>query len=178
MRRLDFASNYGEARIILRERFVRFLPTNSATPMAPHLNSIPPLSDLEMVEFFQRLEILPNSDIEHARNVYEAVRKAAARRKPTASEVEKAPHDAHYRDGMAIGGGAHQYGFAALNPVPTFDELAERGWILVSWNRFSIPRRIGPELLGNEDECTEAFRAISGTRGENKFKTLHKGLPK
>jgi hypothetical protein len=189
VRRLDFTSNYGEARVILRERLVRFLPTNSASPLAPHLNSIPPLSDQDAIVFFQRLSIQANNDVARARKVYESVRKAVAKRSRPALAGDSALHDAHFKDRLATtenvdeasgrnSGGTLQHGFSALNPVPTFDQLMARGWILSSWNLFSIPRRIAPELLGNEEECTEAFRAISASRGEYTYKTFLKGLPK
>ena len=48
----------------------------------------------------------------------------------------------------------------SLVPAPSFDELIERGWIWVSWERFSVPREIVYTVLRDEGLAARAFKAL------------------
>lgn len=56
-----------------------------------------------------------------------------------------------------------------LSPPPSFDELVERGWIRISWDRYEVPQDICMAVLRNPQSAGTAFRTLIEERYQDVF---------
>lgn len=154
MRRINSIKVPAETRKMLRERLARFLPTNSVPQGRWNIEALPRVSDQELVDLILNLNFLPGDDISRLRELYEQ----AAKKQPLSwleppSAVEESTRQSFASSVTALPDSdstgarvtistqifSESPRLDGLSPAPLFDELVERGWIRVNWERVSVP---------------------------------------
>lgn len=193
MRRIESVQVPGETRRMLRERLARFLPSHSTPRSGLDLVARPPVSDKEFVDLLLNLEFLPGDDISRARALYEeaAQRQALTWTEPaTEMAVLVQPDATEGNEPRASDGNTaavpassrHSAGVTVsvqiipdspsldgLYPPPSFNELVARGWIRLSWGRFSVPRDLGMASRRQPQAAGTAFKLLVEARHQDVF---------
>lgn len=195
MRRIESTRAPGETRRMLRERLSRFLPTNPASANVRHQAARPPVSDMEVVDLYLNLEFFPGDELSRGQSLYEQASQLQAIPAASALLLQPelvAPVDDPEEEELspavpdsleAVGANevpaepvisvqiiAASPSLDALSPSPSFNELVEHGWILVSWGRFTVPRDIVMAVLHNPQTVGTAFRLLIEERDRNVFR--------
>ncbi|WP_304305164.1 hypothetical protein [Pseudacidovorax intermedius] len=152
----------------------------------------PPVSDKELVDLLLNLEFLPGDDIGRARALYEeaAQRQALTWTEPPPEPVATPPAIEENEHGAPDGNNnaapaSHASSvqltvsvqvipdspsFDGLFPPPSFDELRERGWIRLTWGRFSVPADLERASLRQLQATGTAFKLLVEARYQDVFK--------
>lgn len=193
MRRIESTQVPGETRKMLRERLARFLPTYSTPRAGLDVVARPPVSDGEFVDLLLNLEFLPGDDISRARTLYEqaAQRQALSWTEPQTEAAVLAPgaiegNELGSSESNTIGAPASSSPSApvtvsiqiiadspsldGLYPPPLFDDLVARGWIRLSWGRFSVPGDLVMASLRQPQAAGTAFKLLVEERHRDVFK--------
>jgi len=183
MRRIESTQVPGETRRMLRERLARFLPTHSTPRGGLDVVARPTVSDKEFVDLLLSLEFLPGDDISRARTLYEqaAQRQTLSWTEPHTEAVVLAPGtiEGNELDSAELNSAAAPASSSpsarvtvsvqiipdspsldGLYPPPSFDELVARGWIRLSWGRYSVPGDLEKASLRQPQAAGTAFKLL------------------